>query len=257
MKIKILYFLLALSSVCAALSPASAQVVPEFSADRPGATTGPGILPRGRVQLETGLGWERSALDGPWTTTWTVNTSMLRWGFSDFAELRLQANYLISEGEEGRRFGFDSVFFGTKARLCEGSGILPEMALMANILVPGRRGSAFLSEHWGGQIGLLCENELAPWCSLGYEADLIWEGDGRPEVFFGACLGFQPWERFSFQVEEFNIGSDEGLQCWSELSCAWQVSPRVQLDFATDISLNAPERCAILMFGLSWQITRQ
>lgn len=258
MKAKILPALLvALLPFGAVSTLASAQEAAEFTADRPGATTGPSVLPRGRVQLETGFAWERSALEGPWATTWTVNTSMLRWGFSDAAELRLQANYLISEGEEGRQFGFDSVIFGTKARLYEGNGILPEMALMANILVPGRKGSAFLSEHWGGQIALLCENELAPWCSLGYEADLIWKGDGRPEVFFGAGLGFQPWERFAFQIEEFNIGTGEGLQCWSELSCAWQVSPRVQLDLATDICLTAPERYAILMFGVSWQITKR
>ena len=31
-----------------------------FTADRPGSTTSVDVLPRGRVQWETGIGWERS-----------------------------------------------------------------------------------------------------------------------------------------------------------------------------------------------------
>ena len=236
---------------------ASAQEAEEFTADRPGATTGPTVLPKGRVQLETGFGWERSALEGPWATTWTVNTSMLRWGFSDMAELRLQANYLISKQGGERDFGFDSVFFGTKARLHEGGKIMPAISLMANVMVPGKKGSAFLSDRWGGQMGLLFENTLAPWCSLGYEADLIWNGYGSPEVFFGACLGFQPWERLSIQVEEYNIGGGGSVQCWSELSLGFQAAPRLQIDLASDLCLSSPDRYGVLMVGLSWQITKR
>ena len=56
-----------------------------FTADRPGATTGTDVLPKGRMQWETGIGFERSKLDGPAVNTWTLNTTLLRWGFSDYA----------------------------------------------------------------------------------------------------------------------------------------------------------------------------
>jgi len=229
----------------------------EFSADRPGATTGPTVLPAGRLQLETGFAWERSGLNNSWETTWTVNTSMLRLGLTPYAELRLQANYLISLNNKERKLGFDSVLFGTKAKLFDGWKFLPAVSLMANVFVPGKKGSAFLNEQWGGQMALLCENTVTSWFSIGYEAELLWKGDVKPDVFWGLCLGFQPWERVGFQLEQFNRKDTDGIHCWAELSCAVQVSPRVQLDIASDLSLNSPARYAILMFGVSWQITRR
>ena len=234
-----------------------AQETAEFTADRPGATGGPAVLPKGRLQLESGVAWERSALDGPWSTTWTVNTSMLRWGISDMAELRFQADYLISSTDGEKQSGFDSIIFGTKAKLYEGGKILPEVAIMANVMVPGKKGSAFLGDKWGGQIALLCENSITDWFSVGFEADLIWHGVGAPEVFFGGCLSFQPWEKFCVMLEEFNYGSGGEIQCWSELSCAYQVAPRVQLDLASDLCLSDPSHYGILMLGVSWQITKK
>ena len=66
-----------------------------FTADRPGATTGVDVLPKGRVQWETGFGYERTkVVEDVAVTTWTVNSSLLRWGISESAELRLQADYL-------------------------------------------------------------------------------------------------------------------------------------------------------------------
>ena len=252
--------LTAVLSVCAGLLSVSAGAqteAAEFTADRPGATTGPSVLPRGRVQLETGIGWERVGFDNNWTTNWTANTSLLRWGFSDFAELRVQGDFLVMDEGNGPRFRMDNVIVGTKAKLYEGGRILPETSLIANVLIPGPRGSVFLTEHWGGQVGLLFENTLAPWCSLGYEVDMILRGQPKPDVFFGFCLGFEPWERITLQLEEFNLAGESPISCWAELSGAWRVSKRVQLDLSADFSLNAPQRYILLMFGVSWQITKR
>lgn len=236
-----------------------AQDITEFMADRPGATTGPSILPAGRVQWETGFATERSALEGPWSTTWTVNTSLFRVGLSKFAELRVQAEYLIHNSHDGvKNYGFDNIMFGVKAKMVEGNGWIPDMALMANAFIPGQKTSPFMSDKWGGQIALLCEHTVTSWFSVGYEADLIWEGEEvEPDAFFGICLGFKPWKRISVYVEEFNRSTARGLKSWTELSLAFQLAPRVQLDIATDISLNNPSKYSILMLGVIWQITRR
>lgn len=239
-------------------SLAAAQSVEEFQADRPGATTGPGVLPRGRVQWETGFASERSALEGPWERTWTVNTSLVRVGFSDFAELRLEGEYIIHTVNDVRSHGWDNLSFGVKGKLLEGEKWIPSISLMANALLPGKNYSPFMSEEWGGRMALLCENTVTSWFTIGYEADLIWEGEEvEPDVFFGICLGFAPWKRFSFFVEEFNRSTANGLRNWMEFSLAFQLAPRVQLDIATDISLNDTKKYSIFMLGLIWQITKR
>lgn len=59
-----------------------------------------------------------------------------------------------------------------------------------NVLVPSSSDDDFLPEEWSGQMGLLFQNELTSWLSLGYEADLTWYGGTKPIFFWDACCGF-------------------------------------------------------------------
>lgn len=227
-----------------------------FTADRPGATTGVDVLPKGRVQWETGIGYERSKKDGPAATTWTLNTSLLRWGISESAELRLQADYLYSSCEGAHTNGLSNVAIGTKVKLFEGWKAVPVVSLLGNVLVPGGSNAEFLPKEWGGQMGLLFQNELTSWLSLGYETDLIWSDAAKPTFFWGACLGFQLNDRLSLMAEEYNYHYDGFHENWVELGAAYMLTPRLQLDLATDISLNYPKRYFNLSIGVAWQITR-
>ncbi len=227
-----------------------------FTADRPGATTGPDVLPKGRLQWETGIGWERSKIESMTVDTWAINTSLLRWGFSETAELRLQANYLHSSVDGESYDGFADVAIGTKMKLLEGKKALPTISMLANVYIPGGSDANYLPEQWGGQIGLLFQNQLTPSISLGYEGDLIWSDDSRPTVFYGICLGIDITDKISIGLEEYNNNFSEGTESWAEISVGWQVAPRIQLDLGTDISLNYPSRYQNLMLGIAWQITK-
>lgn len=239
-----------------------------FTADRPGASTGVDVLPKGRVQWETGIGLERSKMDGPAATTLTLNTSLLRWGISESAELRLQADYLYSSCEGTHINGFSNVAIGTKVKLYTPSlgegrgGLVPAVSLLGNVIFPerclpsfGGGGGDLLPEEWGGQMGLLFQNELTSWCSLGYETDLIWSDAAQPTFFWGACLGFQLNDRLSLMAEEYNYQYSDSHENWVELGAAYMLTPRLQLDLATDLSLNYPKRYFNLSIGVAWQIT--
>lgn len=233
-----------------------AQVEDEntFTADRPGATNGVDVLPKGRLQWETGIGFERSKLDGPTTKKWTLNTSTMRWGFSDYAELRLQGDWLFDSCEGEHHNGLSNVAIGTKVRLFDGWNAIPAMALLAHVFIPGN--NEFMPEHWGGQVALAFQNELAPWLSLGYEGNLTWSDSDRPEFFYGACLCFAFAERWQLLTEEYNCNNSDGTENWVELGVAYQLTERLQLDMSTDFNLNYPRRFCNQSVGLSWQITK-
>lgn len=228
-----------------------------FTADRPGATTGPDVLPRGRVQWETGVGWEHTKIDDPAAINWTVNTSMLRWGFSDMAELRLQADWQQSSAGGRHYGGLANVAVGTKVRLFDGWKAIPTISLLGNVLVPGGSDANYLPEYWGGQIGLLFQNQLTPWLSLGYQGELTWSDKQRPTAFFGLCLGFALSDRLSLAVEEYNHNTSDGTDCWSEVALSYMLTPRLQVDIGTDISLSHFKDSHNLMIGLAWQITKK
>ena len=253
MRISTAFFSLVLLPLCALAQTEEAG----FTADRPGATTGVDVLPKGRVQWETGIGFERSKMDGPAATTWTLNSSLLRWGISESAELRLQADYLYSSCEGAHTNGLSNVAIGTKVKLFEGCKAVPAVSLLGNVLIPGGSDAEYLPRYVGGQMGLLFQNELTSWLSLGYEADLIWSDSARPTVFWGFCLGFQVTDRCSLIAEEYNYNMAGGHENWIELGAAYQLTPRLQLDLATDISLNDPKHYFNLLAGIAWQITKK
>ena len=238
-----------LSLALLALLPLSALAEDDaggFTADRPGATTGVDVLPKGRLQWETGVAWEHSRLDDEPFTIWTLNSSLLRLGITDFAELRMQADRALLVSDEGTESGFANVLFGTKVRLYSPPDLngrnkyIPAMSLMANVVVPGSGDSQLMPHKWGAELCLLFQNHLSSRYTLGYEADIAWSPDIWPHFFYGLCLQYQPSRRLSVLLEEYNYNATGQRESWLELSAAWQLSPRVQLDSSTDISLNYP-----------------
>lgn len=230
-----------------------AQEYSVFTADRPGMTTGTDVLPKGRIQWETGVGVEHSSIESPSNTTWTINTSLLRLGISDYAELRLQADGLYTSSDEGCYGGLANMIVGTKLHLFDGWKAIPEMSLLANIMIPGGKDSNFLPENVGGQLGVLFQNNLSSKLSLGYEADVIWGDEEKPTVFGGVCLNFQASDKLNLMIEEYNYNNVH-TQYWMEIGAAFMVSKRLQIDVATDLSLQYPKRYCNLSLGLAWQI---
>lgn len=230
-----------------------AQAENDFTADRPGATTGTDVLPKGRIQWETGVGVEHSCIESPSTTTWTINTSLLRFGISDYAELRLQADGLYTSSDEDRYGGMANLIIGSKLHLFDGWKAIPEMSLLANVMIPGGRNSNYLPENIGGQLGLLFQNNLSSRLSLGYEADVIWGDEEKPTAFWGVCLGLQVSDKLNLMLEEYNY-SNVDTECWLEIGAALMLSKKVQIDLATDLSLQYLKRYFNFSIGLAWQI---
>ena len=78
-----------------------AQETEEYSPDAPGATTGVGIMPQGKIDWETGIGLEWDKRNGEHARTFTINTSMFRIGLTPQAEVRLQIHECITHTPEG------------------------------------------------------------------------------------------------------------------------------------------------------------
>ena len=73
---------------------AFAQEESGFTADRPGESTGPDVMPLHRVQWETGVGFSRTfGVD-----EFTLNNTLIRYGLTQFAEVRVGVSKRCSSG---------------------------------------------------------------------------------------------------------------------------------------------------------------
>jgi hypothetical protein len=110
--------------------------------DRPDFTEAGSTVGRGVAQLEFGYTYFHDAGEGESTAVHSIGEPLLRYGFGfDWLEFRVAANYLreVRQSDEAGRLsdgGFSDLYLGVKIGLTPQEGILPEMALVPQMLVP-------------------------------------------------------------------------------------------------------------------------
>ncbi len=232
-----------------------------FTADRPGATTGTGIIAKGRLQWETGAAYERDRTAEPAEHNYTLNTSLWRLGLSSRIELRVQTDAYLTHFSNTSDFTFSksgrcwgNLGFGTKLRLIDEHGLLPSMALLGNVSVPCGKKYETAHRDFGFQLHVLFENTISKRWGLGYDVGLDRSDDGSGcSMFLGVCLSFQATDRLGLFAEQYNSLGDDSSS-WLETGMSYQLAQRLQLDASVDLNLNHPSRLFIISFGVAWQI---
>lgn len=227
----------------------------DFSPDRPGMATGTGVLNAGFWQFETGFGYESDKRED--VKTFTLNTSMLRYGLTGNTELRLQLDgFGVQEAGSNKFSAFLAPpVIGTKIRICEEKGIIPQTSFMANLNLPflsTRKTQASLFP----QLYLLFDNTLTDWLSLGYNLGLEWNGlEAAPVTFAAICLDFSITESTGAFLESYNYFSKGEKPSFNfDLGLSWNVLDNLQLDLFAAVNLNNISSYFNVGFGLAWLI---
>jgi len=125
-----------------ALTPAVRPTAPQAAADedlapdRPGFTTGPSLLRRGRRQVETGYSFSRAGSE----RDHALGEVLVRAGVTSGVELRVGLNsFEFASGADGRASGMDDATIAAKVRLLsggDGPSFRPDAALIAGTSLP-------------------------------------------------------------------------------------------------------------------------
>ena len=240
----------------AAYHASSAQEMAEFTADRPGASTGPAVVGHKVVQLEQGVQYDGDGGAG----TFTFSNTLLRYGLFPNMELRLGGDGFLYQ-EDGTASGFKPAFsglsVGTKIKCFEGRGAIPAVSVLADFAIPCTASQGFNVDHLAPSLYLLFENPVCEWLSLGYNVGAEWDGTlPSPTTFAALCLGFSATESLGCFVESYNYFNKLGNVYAMDFGFNWQVGGKVQLDIAADLDLANPAQCWAVSCGVVWQINR-
>ena len=231
------------------------EELPTISADRPGALTGTDVMPLHKLQWETGLGFELMA-GGP--HTFTLNNTLLRFGLFENAEIRVGTDFLMWNDGQAKEpsFGFAPLTIGMKAKFYEGSGILPSVALLAELQSPHIGSKDLLPSHLTPTLHLLFEHTVTDWFGIGYNVGAEWDGEtATPTTFLGLGLYFDISERIGTFVETYNyLHPEEPNRYMTEFGFTWLVSRRVQLDLAADLDFKNLGKYYAVSGGVAWLI---
>lgn len=226
-----------------------------FFPDRPGVLTGTGIMPRHKIQVETGMGFE-SNTGGPFT--WSLNETQIRFGLFETAEIRLGTEFVMVKDTPDARpvFGMEPLCLELKARFYEGAGVFPSVGLLIGLDSSHIGSKWLLPTHLTPTMLLLFEQDLSDRFALCYNAGVQWDGESpTPTTLLGIGLSCDITERFGTFVESYNyLHPDRTNQYMTEFGLAWLVSDRVQLDLAADLDLGHLGHFFALNFGICWLI---
>lgn len=112
---------------------AVAQDDVEFTADRPGTSTGPSTIGHKVIQLEQGVQYDGDGGAG----VFTFSNTLLRYGLFDGMELRLGGDGFIYHPEGATKFkpAFSGLSLGTKIRCFEGRGAIPAISVLKVLIL--------------------------------------------------------------------------------------------------------------------------
>ena len=237
-------------SLCAMV--VTAQEV-EFTADRPGASTGPATVAHKVVQLEQGVQYDGDGGAG----VFTFSNTLLRYGLFEGMELRLGGDGFVYQPEGALQFSpaFSGLSLGTKIKCFEGEGVIPAVSVLADFSIPRTASSGFGVENLAPSLYLLFENPVNDRLSIGYNIGAEWDGaQPAPTTFAALCFGFNATERLGCFVESYNYFSKFGNVYAVDFGLNYMLAERVQLDFAANLDLCNPAQAWAVSFGVAWQI---
>ena len=230
----------------------SAQEV-EFTADRPGASTGPSVVSRGVIQWEQGVQYAGDGAKG----SFTFSNTLLRYGLFDGVELRLSGDGFVYDNLDCWQSAFSGLGIGAKISCFEGQGAIPAVAVLADFQIPSTGTEGFAAEYFTPSLYLLFENALSDRLSLGYNVGAEWDGyTPSPATFLAVGLGYSITENLGCFVESYNYLAKESNAYCADFGLSYMVARKVQVDVAADLGLCNPEQSWAVSLGVAWQINK-
>ena len=225
----------------------------EFTADRPGASTGPSVVSQGVIQWEQGVQYDGDGAKG----AFTFSNTLLRYGLFDGVELRLSGDAFVYPNLNRWAGAFSGVGIGAKIRCFEGQGSIPAVSVLADFQLPGTGSNGFAAEHFTPSLYLLFENALSDKLSLGYNVGAEWDGfTPSPVTFLAVGLGYSVTDDLGCFVESYNYLVEGGNAYCADFGFNYMVSRKVQVDVAANLDLLDPSHCWAVSFGVAWQINK-
>ena len=230
----------------------SAQEV-EFTADRPGASTGPAIVGKGVIQWEQGMQYDGGEGKGQYT----FSSTLFRYGLFNGVELRLAGDAFTYDNYDNWRTAFSGISLGAKIRCYEGSGAVPAISVLADFAIPGTGPKDIVPEYLAPSLYLLFENPLSENFSLGYNVGAEWDGSSpSPVTFLALCLGYSINDRLGCFAESYNYLASGANAFCADFGLNYMLARKVQIDVAANLDLCDPAHCWSVSFGVAWQINK-
>lgn len=235
-------------TVCGSIK---AQIV----TDRPDQTESSSTVPKGALQLESGIliGYEDNNQQS--TRQILLPTNLFRLGITNWIELRLLNQLELLKIGNQKHEGISDFELGAKIQLLKKEQLKTEIAFLSHLIIP--TGTKELTSDKYGTLNKLCiSHGISENFNLGFNIGYNYFGEGNGDLNYSLAFGIginekvgiyaEPYGEFS-DIDEFVSNFDAGI--------TYLVNPNLQFDFSFGTGVN--QTMNYISIGCSWLIEKE
>jgi|TARA_Y100000589_G_scaffold259899_1_gene249565 hypothetical protein len=229
----------------------NAQIV----TDRPDQTESSSTVPKGSLQLESGIliGYEGENQER--IRQLLLPTNLFRYGVSNWLELRILNQYELHKLGKNRLEGISDLEIGTKIQMLKDESKSTEMAFLTHLIIPTGT-DELSSEKFGSSNKLSISHEVSENISIGYNLGYNYFGEEKGDFTYSIALGvginskvgiyIEPYGEIA-NMDEFIANFDTGL--------TYLANENLQFDFSFGTGINW--KMNYMSIGCSWLIKKE
>jgi hypothetical protein len=226
------------------------STIAQIMTDRPDQTESSSTVPKGALQLESGIlvGYEG---DNLYTNRQLLlPTNLFRYGITKGVELRvLNQVESIKYGDQNIQ-GISDLEIGTKIQLLKNEAKNTEIAFLSHLVLP--TGTKGLSRDIYGTINKLCiSHSINENIGLGYNIGYNYFDEGNGDITYSISLGIGLTDKVAVYIEPYGeIANIEKHISNFDAGFTYLLNKNTQLDFSFGTSINQEMNYASI--GCSW-----
>lgn len=240
---------------------ASAQTEkPDIVTDRPDQTEAPVLVPQGGLQVETGFVFEKDREKDVNTTSFTYNTTLVKYGVNEHFELRLIAEYLgeeakVAENPVSKINGFSPLALGLKIKLADEKGFWPQAAMIGHVNL--KSGSEeFAPNYTAADFRFTFAHTLSDKFALSYNVGAEWDGESPEAVFlYTLSLGYTITDKIGVFIESYSFFPEESkADNRVDAGLTYKFTPVIQWDISAGLGLSSNAPDSFVSTGVSFRM---
>lgn len=229
----------------------NAQIV----TDRPDQTESSSTVPKGSLQLESGIliGYEGENQER--TRQLLLPTNLFRYGITNGVELRILNQLEMLKLGENQIEGISDLEIGAKIQILKDESKSTEIAFLTHLIIP--TGTDELSSgKFGSSNKLSISHEVSENIGIGYNLGYDYFGEGNGDFTYSVALGVGINSKVGIYIEPYGkIANMDELIANFDTGFTYLANENLQFDFSFGTGINWTMN--YMSIGCSWLIEKE
>jgi hypothetical protein len=220
--------------------------------DRPDQTESPFVVPKGFIQIESGLGYENIGKENKYITHPTV---LWKYGMSKTFELRLITNFSTEKNKDIKINGITPVTVGFKVNISEEKGLLPLTSFIGHLVLPSFASKKFKVDYFAPAFRFTMQHTLSKKVTLSYNIGAEWDGfTAEPAFIYTLTAGYSITDKIGSYAEVYGfLPQKNKADHRTDAGFTYFLSNNMMVDLSGGVRLNSIAPKSYVALGFSFR----